>query len=51
MRVISFDLNGFGATWTTMMLAGGAVPRLDTTFLDALKPAHSTVTDFARLRG
>ncbi|MFD4262951.1 DUF397 domain-containing protein [Streptomyces sp. NPDC058534] len=22
-----------------------------TTFLDALKPAHSTVTDFARFRG
>ncbi|MBZ6137540.1 MULTISPECIES: DUF5753 domain-containing protein [Streptomyces] len=35
VRVISFDLNGFGATWTTMMLAGGAVPRLDTAVRDA----------------
>ncbi|GHI92208.1 DUF397 domain-containing protein [Streptomyces olivaceus] len=26
-------------------------PAAFTTFLDALKPAHSTVTDFARLRG
>lgn len=26
-------------------------PATFTTFLDALKPAHSTVTDFARFRG
>ncbi|MFE6287586.1 helix-turn-helix domain-containing protein [Streptomyces sp. NPDC057877] len=35
VRVIPFDLNGFGGTWTSMMLAGGAVPRLDTALGDA----------------
>ncbi|MEU1476834.1 helix-turn-helix transcriptional regulator [Streptomyces sp. NPDC005760] len=35
VRVIPFDLDGFGGTWTTMMLAGGAVPRLDTAVRDA----------------
>ncbi|WP_217166892.1 DUF397 domain-containing protein [Streptomyces sp. AC512_CC834] len=36
-------------------VAAGAVltlpPTTFATFVDALKPAHSTVTDFARLRG
>ncbi|WP_217166893.1 helix-turn-helix transcriptional regulator [Streptomyces sp. AC512_CC834] len=35
VRVIPFDLDNFGATWTTMMLADGAVPRLDTAVRDA----------------
>ncbi|MFF0080702.1 helix-turn-helix domain-containing protein [Streptomyces canus] len=35
VRVIPFDLDGFGGTWSTVMLAGGAVPRLDTAVRDA----------------
>jgi transcriptional regulator with XRE-family HTH domain len=35
VRVIPFDLDGFGGTWTAMMLAGGAVPKLDTVVRDA----------------
>ncbi|MEV6541693.1 helix-turn-helix transcriptional regulator [Streptomyces sp. NPDC051665] len=34
VRVIPFDLDGFGGSWTAMMLAGGAVPRLDTVVRD-----------------
>jgi len=30
VRVIPFALDGFGAAWFAVMLAGGAVPRLDT---------------------
>ncbi|QUW80169.1 helix-turn-helix domain-containing protein [Streptomyces mirabilis] len=35
VRVIPFDLDGFGGTWTPMMFAGGAVPKLDTAVRDA----------------
>ncbi|MCT9112057.1 helix-turn-helix transcriptional regulator [Streptomyces mirabilis] len=35
VRVIPFNLDGFGGTWTPMMLAGGAVPKLDTAVRDA----------------
>lgn len=35
VRAIPFDLDGFGGTWSTMMLAGGTVPRLDTAVRDA----------------
>ncbi|MEU6505578.1 helix-turn-helix transcriptional regulator [Streptomyces sp. NPDC046942] len=35
VRVIPFDMDGFGATWSPMMLAGGAIPRLDTAARDA----------------
>ncbi|MEW2295730.1 helix-turn-helix transcriptional regulator [Streptomyces sp. NPDC006743] len=35
VRVIPFDMDGFGGTWSAMMLAGGAVPRLDTVIRDA----------------
>jgi transcriptional regulator with XRE-family HTH domain len=35
VRVIPFDLDGFGGTWSPMMLAGGAVPKLDTAARDA----------------
>jgi transcriptional regulator with XRE-family HTH domain len=35
VRVIPFDLDGFGGTWNSMMLAGGAVPKLDTALGDA----------------
>ncbi|MER6633378.1 helix-turn-helix transcriptional regulator [Streptomyces sp. NPDC000987] len=35
VRVIPFDLDGFGGTWSPMMLAGGTVPRLDTAVRDA----------------
>lgn len=35
VQVIPFDLDGFGGTWSTLMLAGGAVPRLDTAVRDA----------------
>lgn len=35
LRIIPFDLDGFGGSWTAMMLAGGAVPRLDTAVRDA----------------
>jgi len=35
VRVIPFDLDGFGGTWSTVMLADGAVPRLDTAVRDA----------------
>ncbi|GAA4819941.1 helix-turn-helix transcriptional regulator [Streptomyces ziwulingensis] len=40
VRVIPFDLEGFGGSWTPIMLAGGAVPRLDTAVGDA---PHTTV--------
>ncbi|WP_330457727.1 helix-turn-helix transcriptional regulator [Streptomyces sp. NBC_00820] len=35
LRVIPFDLDGFGAAWSPMMLAGGTVPKLDTAVRDA----------------
>ncbi|MFE0352832.1 helix-turn-helix domain-containing protein [Streptomyces nigra] len=35
VRVIPFDLDGFGGTWSPMMLAGGKVPKLDTAVRDA----------------
>ncbi|MCX4422100.1 helix-turn-helix domain-containing protein [Streptomyces mirabilis] len=35
VRVIPFNLDGFGGTWTPMMLADGAVPKLDTAVRDA----------------
>jgi transcriptional regulator with XRE-family HTH domain len=35
VRVIPFDLDGFGGSWTAAMLAGGAVPGLDTAVGDA----------------
>lgn len=35
VRVIPFNLDGFGGSWAAMMLAGGAVPRLDTAVRDA----------------
>ncbi|MFF0159154.1 helix-turn-helix domain-containing protein [Streptomyces sp. NPDC005263] len=35
VRVIPFDLDNFGGTWSTVMLAEGAVPRLDTAVRDA----------------
>ncbi|MEU0211421.1 helix-turn-helix domain-containing protein [Streptomyces canus] len=35
VRVIPFDLDGFGGTWSTVMLVGGTVPRLDTAVRDA----------------
>jgi hypothetical protein len=35
VRVIPFDLDGFGGTWSTVMLADGAVPKLDTAVRDA----------------
>ncbi|GGS46202.1 helix-turn-helix domain-containing protein [Streptomyces cinerochromogenes] len=35
VRVIPFDLDGFGGAWSPMMLAGGRVPRLDTAVRDA----------------
>jgi transcriptional regulator with XRE-family HTH domain len=35
VRVIPFDLDGFGGAWSPMMLAGGAVPKLDTAVRDA----------------
>jgi transcriptional regulator with XRE-family HTH domain len=36
VRVIAFELDGFGGAWSPMMLAGGAVPRLDTAARDVL---------------
>ncbi|MFB6956445.1 helix-turn-helix domain-containing protein [Streptomyces sp. NPDC056309] len=35
VRVIPFDMDGFGGAWSPMMLAGGAVPKLDTAVRDA----------------
>ncbi|MEV7285242.1 helix-turn-helix transcriptional regulator [Streptomyces sp. NPDC093252] len=35
VQVIPFDLDGFGGTWSPMMLAGGAIPKLDTGTRDA----------------
>ncbi|MDX6364722.1 MAG: hypothetical protein QOC85_3732, partial [Streptomyces sp.] len=35
VRVIPFDLDGFGGSWTAMMMAGGPVPKLDTAVGDA----------------
>ncbi|GAA2654681.1 hypothetical protein GCM10010307_67050 [Streptomyces vastus] len=32
--MIPFDLDGFAGAWNTMMLAGGAVPKLDTAVRD-----------------
>ncbi|MGX4690365.1 helix-turn-helix domain-containing protein [Streptomyces sp. JNUCC 63] len=43
VRVIPFDLDGFGGSWTAMMLAGGAVPKLDTAVGDA--PHAATFID------
>lgn len=40
VRVIPFDLDGFGGAWSAMMLAGGPVSKLDTAARDA---AHGTV--------
>ncbi|KPI16631.1 helix-turn-helix domain protein [Actinobacteria bacterium OK074] len=34
VRVIPFDLDSFGGSWTAMMLADGTVPRLDTVVRD-----------------
>ncbi|GAB2950561.1 transcriptional regulator WhiJ [Streptomyces pseudoechinosporeus] len=34
VRVIPFDLEGFAGAWNTLMLAGGAVPQLDTAVRD-----------------
>jgi hypothetical protein len=34
LRVIPFDLDDFGGTWSAMMLAGGAVKKLDTAVRD-----------------
>jgi hypothetical protein len=36
VRVITFELDSFGGAWSPMMLAGGAVPRLDTAARDVL---------------
>ena len=36
VRVITFALDGFGGAWSPMMLAGGAVPKLDTAARDVL---------------
>jgi transcriptional regulator with XRE-family HTH domain len=35
VRVIPFDLDGFGAAWSPVMLAGGDVAKLDTAVRDA----------------
>ncbi|SHI03943.1 helix-turn-helix domain-containing protein [Streptomyces sp. 3214.6] len=35
VRVVPFDLDGFAGAWSTMMYAGGAVPKLDTVVRDA----------------
>ncbi|MDF3301630.1 helix-turn-helix domain-containing protein [Streptomyces tropicalis] len=35
VRAIPLDMDGFGAAWSPMMLAGGAVPKLDTAVRDA----------------
>jgi transcriptional regulator with XRE-family HTH domain len=35
VRIIPFDLDGFGGTWSAFMLAGGAVAKLDTAVRDA----------------
>ncbi|WP_164384669.1 helix-turn-helix transcriptional regulator [Streptomyces sp. OM5714] len=35
VRVIPFDLDGFGGAWSPLMLAGGSVARLDTAVRDA----------------
>lgn len=35
VRVIPFDLDDFGGTWSPVMLADGAVPKLDTAVRDA----------------
>ncbi|MFF5185534.1 helix-turn-helix domain-containing protein [Streptomyces sp. NPDC000345] len=35
VRVIPFDLDGFAGAWSTMMYAGGIVPKLDTVVRDA----------------
>ncbi|MEV7860909.1 helix-turn-helix transcriptional regulator [Streptomyces hirsutus] len=35
VRVIPFDMDDFGGAWSPMMLAGGAVPKLDTAVRDA----------------
>lgn len=43
VRVIPFDLDGFGGAWSAMMLAGGSVPKLDTAVRDA--PHGTTFID------
>ncbi|MEH0576256.1 MULTISPECIES: helix-turn-helix transcriptional regulator [Streptomyces] len=35
VRVVPFDLDGFAGAWSTMMYAGGAMPKLDTVVRDA----------------
>ncbi|MGW0823267.1 helix-turn-helix domain-containing protein [Streptomyces sp. NPDC002845] len=43
VRVIPFDLDGFGGSWAAMMMAGGAVPKLDSAVGDA--PHAATFMD------
>ncbi|MGW2722758.1 helix-turn-helix domain-containing protein [Streptomyces sp. NPDC001492] len=54
VRVIPFDLDGFGGSWAAMMLAGGAVPKLDTVVRDgphgaALIDSEAQLTVFRTL--
>ncbi|MER5438539.1 helix-turn-helix transcriptional regulator [Streptomyces sp. NPDC002790] len=43
VRVIPFDLDGFGGAWSAMMYAGGGVPKLDTAVRDS--PHGTTFID------
>ncbi|MFE4779367.1 helix-turn-helix domain-containing protein [Streptomyces sp. NPDC056716] len=60
VRVIPFELDGFGGNWNAMMLAGGALPRLDTGtrdapdgvgFIDSEAQLHVLRTLFRKLEG
>ncbi|MFE9677535.1 helix-turn-helix domain-containing protein [Streptomyces sp. NPDC006259] len=49
VRVIPFDLDGFGGAWSTMMYAGGPVPKLDTVVRDVTANGTAFVDSEAQL--
>ncbi|MFF9058951.1 helix-turn-helix domain-containing protein [Streptomyces sp. NPDC101213] len=49
VRVIPFDLDGFAGAWSTMMYAGGAVPKLDTVVRDVTTNGTAFVDSEAQL--
>ncbi|MFF8191615.1 helix-turn-helix domain-containing protein [Streptomyces bobili] len=49
VRVIPFELDGFGGAWSTMMYAGGAVAKLDTVVRDVTANGTAFVDSEAQL--
>ncbi|MFF4588048.1 helix-turn-helix domain-containing protein [Streptomyces sp. NPDC001388] len=49
VRVIPFDVDGFGGAWATMMYTGGTVPKLDTVVRDVTANGTAFVDSEAQL--